>query len=76
MDLPRRSEVVCGEYVLRTSHFDTAEPPEALADAARYRSSPDGRGLDVSVPLRPGVHPRPEPIGLAPAQCAFPTTVS
>src|SRR5438105_5415358 len=43
MDLPRRSGVVCGEYVLRTSHFDTAEPPEALADAARYRSSPDGR---------------------------------
>src|SRR5437016_13860771 len=31
MDLPRRSGVVCGDYVLRTSHFDT--------DAARRRRS-------------------------------------
>src|SRR5437879_11150196 len=37
--------------VRATSHFDTAEPPEALAGAARYRSSTEGRWLDAYMPL-------------------------
>src|SRR5207249_9487430 len=57
MDLPRRSGVVCGENLLRTSHFDTAEPPEALAGAARLPQQPRRPWLDVSVPLRPGRPP-------------------